>query len=247
VGQDDAIVAPRNPTSLSGVAFPALFRSGNLYLRVPQVRIEARVPTSEHSAFRLIGGVAAPVAGDFVSELYTFVPPDLAGERSERPAVQGRAVWEYVRDDRHMLALGVSGHHSKQEFLPSGDSWIGAADFDAQWRRVGLAGEGFIADRAAAFGAALGQQARTRGGWMEVRVTPGDRWRVVLGAGTDRLGEAASRTQMLRSNRSGFAGVRYSFTPELSLGAEYSRLETRPVRGAVRRNHHVDWVLRYDF
>jgi hypothetical protein len=111
----------------------------------------------------------------------------------------------------------------------------------------GAAGEAFVADRAAAYGAALGQQARTAGGWGELRLMPVDRWRVVVGGGTDRLKNASATTLTLDRNASGFAGVRYSLSPELSLGMEYSVLKTTPVRGASRRNHHVDWVLRYDF
>ena len=40
IGQDHMILAPRDPTSLAAFAFPLLFRSGNLYLRAPQVRVE---------------------------------------------------------------------------------------------------------------------------------------------------------------------------------------------------------------
>ena len=43
VGQDHAILAPRNPTSLAAQSFPLLFRSGNLYLRTPQARVEQRL------------------------------------------------------------------------------------------------------------------------------------------------------------------------------------------------------------
>ena len=37
------LLAPRDPTSLAAQAFPLLFRSGNLYLRSPQVRVEQKV------------------------------------------------------------------------------------------------------------------------------------------------------------------------------------------------------------
>jgi hypothetical protein len=246
-GQDDAIVAPRSPSSLTGFSFPALFRSGNLYLRVPQVRAEGRLAAGGQTTLRLVGGVAAPVAGDFTSELYTFVPPALAGERSGRPAVQGRAVLESGADSGRRFAVGVSGHHSAPEFQPPGDSWIAAIDFDAQFGAVGVAGEAFVADRAAAFGAGVGQQAETRGGWVEVRVAPGDRWFVVTGAGADSLQRAAAAAQTLRRNIGAFGGVRYALTPEFSMGLEYSFLETTPFRGDARQNHHVDWVFKYDF
>lgn len=246
VGQDEAIVAPRNPTSLSAFASPALIRSGNLYMRVPQVRVEGRVRTGSHGTLRAIGGITAPIAGD-MSDTYTFIPPALAGERSERPAVQGRAVWEFARDERHTLSLGVSGHQSSPEFTDGEDSWIGAIDLDAQWRWLGIAGEAFTSDHAGAFTAGLGQQARSRGGWMEVRMAPAARWLVVAGGGTDRVSDAAAQGVTLARNASGFGALRVALTPELMLGMEYFHLQTTPVSGAVRRNNHLNWVLRYDF
>ena len=41
IGQDHMILAPRDPSSLAAASFPLLFRSGNLYLRAPQVRDRA--------------------------------------------------------------------------------------------------------------------------------------------------------------------------------------------------------------
>ncbi len=43
IGQDHMILSPRDPTSLAALAFPLLFRSGNLYLRTPQVRVERAI------------------------------------------------------------------------------------------------------------------------------------------------------------------------------------------------------------
>src|SRR6185295_2483550 len=40
IGQDHMVLAPKNPTSLVGSSFPTLYRSGNLYLRAPQIRAE---------------------------------------------------------------------------------------------------------------------------------------------------------------------------------------------------------------
>src|SRR4029453_9735243 len=44
VGQEHAILAPRDPTSLAALSFPLLFRSGNLSLRVAQARAEPQLP-----------------------------------------------------------------------------------------------------------------------------------------------------------------------------------------------------------
>jgi hypothetical protein len=175
------------------------------------------------------------------------VPPELSGERSEQPGVQGRVVWEAGAESRS-LAIGVSGHWSAQQAAQdTQESWVGALDGDVRWGRIGLAGEAFLADRAAAFGAGVAQQARTRGGWMEVRVSPAERWQIVGGLGTDRLDSRAQALHPLRRNQTAFGSLTYRFLPELGVGVEYFQMRTSPTRGAQRRNHHVNGVLRYDF
>jgi hypothetical protein len=161
--------------------------------------------------------------------------------------VQGRVGWETSLDEMHAVAIGVSGHQSVTELETRTDAWIGAIDFDVQAGMVGAAGEAFVSDGGRAFGAGLSQaQVRSRGGWFEVRVAPVHAWRFVVGAGTDRLTRQAAGA-LLRRNAGGFAGVRYSWTPELALGMEYFLLETSPFVGAARRNHNLNWTLRYDF
>ena len=86
IGQDHVILAPRDPTSLAAFSFPLLFRSGNLYLRAPQVRVEHALTSN----VRLTGGIVAPIGGDLTGGDFRFVPPALGGERSMRPAVQAR-------------------------------------------------------------------------------------------------------------------------------------------------------------
>src|SRR5262245_6261565 len=109
VGQDHMILAPVDPTSLASFAFPALFRSGNLYLRAPQVRVEQALPFG----LRVAGGIVAPIGGDLVGDDYRFVPPALGGERSRRPAFQGRFSYAVGEPDAvRRVDLGVSGHYA---------------------------------------------------------------------------------------------------------------------------------------
>ena len=100
VGQDDMMLAPRNPTSVAALSFPLLFRSGNLYLRVPQARIESRLAGAEGAELRASFGIVSPIGGDYRSAEYTFVPPALGGERSKMPAFQGRLAWQQGTEDR---------------------------------------------------------------------------------------------------------------------------------------------------
>src|SRR5262245_37660987 len=161
IGQDHMILAPRDPTSLAAFAFPLLFRSGNLYLRVPQVRVEQKLV----AGLRATAGIVAPVAGDLVGDAYLFVPPALSGERSRRPGVQGRV--SYVAGDPESprsLDVGVSGHRGWERRGTSlAPSWAGAFDVSARRDFVGVAGEYFVGDNLDGFGGATGLDARSRG------------------------------------------------------------------------------------
>ena len=180
VGQDDMMLAPRNPTSVAALSFPLLFRSGNLYLRVPQARIESRLAGAEGAELRASFGIVSPIGGDYRSTEYTFVPPALGGERSKMPAFQGRVAWQQGTEDRG-TSLGVSGHYGRERpAVETVDSWAAAVDFNVQGEHVGVAGEAFVGDNVDQFGGALGQVARSAGGFLEARVRPLARWEVGL-------------------------------------------------------------------
>ena len=105
VGQDHVILAPRDPTSLAAYAFPLLFRSGNLYLRAPQVRVERALT----SRLRAAAGIVAPIGGDLTGETYLFVPPPLGGERSRRPGLQARVAYTAGEPSApRLLDIGLS-------------------------------------------------------------------------------------------------------------------------------------------
>jgi hypothetical protein len=242
VGQDEMILAPRNPTSVAALAFPLLFRSGNLYLRVPQVRVEGRLAGDDTSQLRLSGGIVAPVGGDFRSPDYTFVPPALGGERSRRPGIQARLAWQRG-DETRGASLGVSGHYSRER--PATElvtSRAAAIDFHVQGGIVGIAGEIFSGDNLDAFGGALGQAADASGGFLEARIRPATRWEIVFGGGTDRPSGQVALTR----NNSAFGSVTFRPTPEVAASFEYRWLETSagPLR---RRNNHFNWALTYGF
>jgi hypothetical protein len=243
------VLAPRNPTSLAAFASPALVRSGNLYLRVPQVRLERRTGAGAGADLVLTGAIVAPLSGDFTTTLYTFAPPALAGERSRWPAAQGRVAWR-SRPDTGALAwdVGVSGHYGREKTASAErdvEAW--AADGEVRFGRVAVAGEWFAGDNLDAFGGAVGQPRRARGGFGEVRLAALSRLDLVAGGGTDRVRDARASGALLSSNLSWFGGATVRLTPELSTGLEYRWLETRPTAGGVRRNQHVDWVVAVSF
>lgn len=244
-GQDQVMLAPRDPTSLSGFAFPLLFRSGNLYLRAPHARVEYSVAPG----LRVAGGIMAPIGGDLVGEDYRFVPPALGGERSERPALQARIeLGTKDQDAVRRATVGVAGHFGwERRATGLAKGWAAAVDFGARRDAFGVAGEMFVGDNADAFGGAAGLDARAAGGWAEVQVMPTTRLSFHAGAGLDNLTDARRALLARRRNRSAYGNVIVSMTPELQTSFEYRWLATVPFGVAERRNHHFDWVFAYKF
>lgn len=243
VGQDHVLLAPRDPTSLAGFAFPLLFRSGNLYLRAPHARVEY----SMAPLLRAAAGIAAPIGGDLTVEDYRFVPPALGGERSRRPAAQARIeLGSADAEAPRRAAIGVSGHYGWERRPGTlAESWAGAVDVGARFDVLGVAGELFVGENIDAFGGALGLDARSTGGWAEVQVLPTARLSLHAGAGVDDIGGRALVAR--RRNRSAYGNVIFSLTPEVQASFEYRWLATLPLAAAERRNHHFDWVLAYKF
>lgn len=243
VGQDDMMLAPRNPTSVAAYAFPLLFRSGNLYLRTPQARVESRLAgEAADGELRAMVGIVAPVGGDVQSPDYTFVPPALGGERSRTPGVQARLAWRQGEENRG-ASLGVSGHYSREK--PAVDvlnSWAAAVDFNWQGAHFGVAGEAFVGDNLDQFGGGLGQRAKGAGGFLEARIRPVRRWELVFGGGTDR----PDGDVPLAQNDSVYGSVTFRLTPEVASSVEYRWLQTTS-GVARRRNDHVNWAFTYSF
>jgi hypothetical protein len=245
VGQDHVILAPRDPSSLAGFAFPLLFRSGNLYLRAPQARVEF----TPAPLFRASAGIVAPIGGDLTGEDYRFVPPALGGEHSRRPAVQARLeLGSGDADAVRRAAAGVSGHYGWERREGAlAESWAAALDFAARAGWIGAAGEAFTGANLDAFGGALGLDARAAGGWAELQLFPSNTLALTAGAGLDDLRDRRRALLPRSRNRSAYANVIVSVTPELRSSLEYRWLETRAAGPRTHGNHHFDWVLAYAF
>ena len=246
IGQDHMMLAPLDPTSLAGFSFPTLFRSGNLYLRTPQVRVERAFA----GRFRVMGGIVSPIAGDVPGEDYKFVPATLNGERSGRPAVQARLAFTTAEADApRRFNLGLSSHYG-WEFKGGRltDSTATAFDFSVRRDVIGAAGEVFIGRNIDAFGGAVGlDAAQTGGGWAEVQVYPSNHVTLVGGGGLDDLRGTPATTLPRHRNRSAYGNVIFTLTPEVQASFEYRWLATQPGSGSERRNHHFDWTVAYKY
>jgi hypothetical protein len=238
------MLAPRDPTSLAALAFPLLFRSGNLYLRTPQVRVEHALTPR----LRAAAGIVAPVGGDLTGAEYLFVPPPLGGERSRRPGVQARVAYTTAEAGApRLIDVGLSGHVGwERRGNDLAKSWASAVDFAARRDFVGVAGELFAGENTDAFGGALGLDARSRGGWGELQLFPSDHVSLTTGVGLDDIRDSRRFVLPRRQNRSAYSSIIVSLTPEVQASFEYRWLRT--LAGSLgRSNHHFDWVLIHKF
>jgi hypothetical protein len=243
VGQDNMVLAPRDPTSLATPGFPLLFRSGNLYLRTPQIRVEQRLA----GGLDLRAGIITPQAGDFGST-YVFAPVPGAGERSRAPAVQARLGHQRSADAGARWDVGIAGHLGQERRATgTSDQWAAAADASVDAGAVGFGGEIYAADLGNAFGAALGQPVRSAGGFGEVRFRATERVSFNAGGGIDRVSDDDRRLVPLRGNRTWFGNAIFTLSPELKTSLEYRHLQTETSGGAKRANHHVNFTFLYGF
>jgi hypothetical protein len=245
IGQDHAILAPRDPTSLAALSFPLLFRSGNLYLRLPQARVERKL----RDDLTLTTGIVAPIGGD-TANTYDFAPPAGAGERSMRPAFEARVGFARgTSESSREVAMGVSGHYG---WRGSGElrseAWAVALDVNARAGRFGAAGELFSADNVQQFGSGISQAGRASGGWAEARFAVTRTTTLTGGLGRDQPKDAIGRV-MRQQNRTLFGSAIVQLTPELAASVEYRWLETRlgVTAPVAQENHHVNAVFAVKF
>ena len=250
IGQDLMILAPQNPTSLAAFSFPNLFYSGNLYLRAPQARVERIFQPGREDQLQLQLGIIAPISGDLPTDSFTFVPPNLPGERSRRPGVQGRLAWrrEGLIPGEPLLEIAASAHYGTER-RDNGDlsSWVGALDFMAMGERFGAKGEFWVGQNIDAFGASVGQLAKSRGGFLEGKFRPNEQLEFNGGFGIDSLFDRVAFPAALEDNSTFFANTIYQFTPEFATSLEWRRLLTTPTARKNRTNHHLNLVFAYSF
>ena len=251
IGMDQMILAPKNPTSLVDLSFPAFYRSGNLYLRAPQIRAERQLASGDYGQLRVVGGIVAPIAGDFPETQFQFEYDPFAGERSRTPGVQSRLSWRAKPAgpyEQPNWEFGVSGSYGRQRF-PTGTvpSWATAFDFDANAGKFGVGGEYFIGRNVQAFGGSIAQLAKSQGGWMEGRFAATQRLSFNGGYGTDRPYDLVKFPVSLTRNGTFFANTIYNFTPEFRGGFEYQRLATKPVGSSINTNNHFNLSFAYSF
>ncbi len=197
-GQDWTIFAPNNPVSIAAAAIPQMAAAGNVWARLPQLRLE------HHWASGKVlwqGAVLAPSTGDSptASTSPFFLQPTTGGA-SRVPFFQSRVAFS----DGNWLGtkkggtIGFSGQYGRARVAnTAGNNKIDAVGIAVDWNfpivaRLTINGEAFVGRNLAGFQAGAFQGFNpdfayrrgttlisggpraigTRGGWMQFGFTP---------------------------------------------------------------------------
>jgi len=242
--QDWSIFAPLNPTSLAEYAIPALSASGNPWIRMPQIRLEAH--GSIGAGMNLLAQLAAidPNVGDYNTAVFSAAQVPGIGERGRAPGAEARLAFTSKRDDRD-FTIGFSGHyaHGKNsgavgnitEQIPV-NSWGAAVDFTLPFtKRFNLTGELYTGRELGIFSVTSGEAiqavgvfgdrgVRSSGGWTQAQFDLARKWQLNLAYGIDSPNVRDILIGSRTRNQSYMGNVMYKFTPSFTIAWEYRRM-----------------------
>jgi len=248
-GQEKALVAQQSPVSFAAVGYPEFAGAGNLWNWIPQARVTAEAGTS------LRVGLQAAALDPLWDPGASYAPSDAdLGERSGRPAVEGRAYLDWGSDENEST-IGFGAHRGWIATAGTGTiaSQALTADFHVVFAGVvTLAGSAFTGQVLNMLGdggisqdiGPQGQSVRTRGGWAQLDVRPVFAWEFGGGYGRD----APTPGDLQQAGGTYPAGARLRnvvyeghvhWRPGggLLIGAEFRRFETEFPAGVLKANH----------
>ncbi len=255
VGVEKPIFNPREPASLAQVAVSPLTGAGNLWLWIPQVRLEQDVKFGSKAGFRARMGV---VETREVGPYDTTGTP--SGVEAVRPGLEGRyEVYYNLDSDRHFeIAPGfhTSTTHASGFSIPSN---LFSLDWLLQPSRfVDLTGAFFNGQNVANLGTGALNQGYviykriswpidSMGIWGQVAVHPLRRVDLHLFTGRQNYGLRYLSTGDISRNAMFGANIFYRIAPNVLIGPEYSQLRSVYIGQGVRINNHYDFAVAYLF
>jgi hypothetical protein len=156
-GQDWTIFAPNNPVSLASVGAPEFAASGNLFARIPQLRVQHRWLGGKLS---WDGAVLGPRTGDYPAAGTTpAVLQPGSGAAARTPAFESRVAFNNKDwfGSKKAGSIGLSAHYGRARVVTSPRNIdldvVGlAGDWNMPFgKRVTLAGEAFVGRNLAGF------------------------------------------------------------------------------------------------
>jgi hypothetical protein len=263
-GQDWAVFAPLNPTSLASYAIPGFSTSGNLWNRMPQIRYEHR--EGEKSKVIFTTALLDPNAGD--SSGNPAVRVIGLGERGSLPAFESRLGFTTPSHGKESSA-GVSGHYSRLLGVPGNpagttlrspiDSYGVSGDANL-WLSSGVrvTGEAFHGRALGIFSGDIAQSAvviggrargiNSTGGWAELHCEAPTGYQgtfknfsMNIGYGIEDNRDQDLIVGIRKRNQTYMVNGQYKFSPNFTFSLEYRRVLTDWFREPLS-NQNLNWA-----
>ncbi len=254
VGVEKPIFNPREPSSLAQVGVSPLTGAGNLWLWLPQVRLEQDFRFGDNTGLRAqMGVIETREAGPYAGSTFTGTV------EAARPGLEGRYEFFHNLDsDRHLEV--AAGFHSS--VTHAGGASIPSNLFSLDWglnplRKIEFTGAFYDGKNVAPLGEGYQQgfgfydgeaeAVHSRGGWGQLtwHLLP----RVDVHVFSGQQNDQASDLMAGRIARNLLYGgnVFFRLAPNVLLGPEITQLRTVYLAQGVRINNHYDLALAYLF
>jgi cell division protein FtsB len=259
VGQDKPIISPRDPDSLSQVAYSPLSGAGNLWLWQPQARIEQRFSLGENSGFRAQAGAVVTSSLDYTSASYLYMPQSAQQEYS-RPGAEARLEFWHRWSANSRVELGGGYHYNQNRVV---ETLVPSEIYSFDWflrptPKIEFSGMVYHGQNVAVLGA-LPQgftvanydgdvnAVHSTGGWAQIRVPITSRlaWDFYGGQQDDRNSDLAYG--FIGKNQGYFSNFMYRIAPNVIVSVEGGQIRTTYLGLGNRLNDHYDLGIAYLF
>ena len=255
VGQEKPIFNPREPASLAQVGISPLTGAGNLWLWLPQVRVEQDIAFASGTGVRAQMGV---VQTREVPPYENVTVP--GGVVPSRPGLEGRFDFFHNFDDNRRIEIAPGFHssitHAGGMSIPS--NLFSMDWFYNPWRVIEITGAFYSGQNVANLGtgainqgyAVYGRYSNaigSRGGWAQLTVHAARRvdLHFFTGQQDDRNRQLGSGD--IGKNLSMGANLFFYIAPNVILAPEISQLRTVYIGRGTVINNHYDLALGYRF
>jgi hypothetical protein len=250
-GLEKPIFNPREPSSLAQVGISPLTGAGNLWLWLPQVRIEQEIRLGATSGVRAqLGAVQTREIGPYEGTATT---------EASRPAAEGRFNFHHKLDDERRMEIAAGFHasttHAGGQSIPS---YLFAMDwFFNPWKRVEFSGVFYTGQNVAHLGSgtrqgfavnnSYGEAVGSRGGWgqLTLHALPRLDFHLFTGQVDDANHDLAAGG--IGKNLLFGGNAYFRVAPNVQVGLEVTQLRTMYLGQGVRINNHYDLALAYLF
>ena len=254
LGVDKPIFNPRDPDSLAQVGVSPLTGAGNLWLWMPQIRLQQDFSLGRSSGVNAqIGAVETHEANPYGGEA-----PGVKIE-AVRPGLEGRVMAWHKLDDNRRLEIAAGFHasttHAAGFSIPS--NLVSIDWFFNPWRRVEFSGAFFSGQNVANLGTGAINQGYyidynsaeaidSTGGWGQVTIHTIRRLDFHRFTGQQDY-EAAGQAGSVTLNLVYGGNLYFRVAPNVLFGPEITQTRTFYWGEGLRINNHYDMALAYLF